>query len=649
MDPTRPPAGHQRDLMEVDDDSRPARRRPSAYDIATPVGDLSGPPVSLEGESRGGDGSRRGREDELRENARRSRPRESTLERENSRLRALLQRSEIEIFELHQSLDHARFETNQMRDRMQYFRDRETPTIPTPDRRGESRSYHPYPRPDFPRFNPPPPPRESSVGPDRSIPSRHFGQRAAPIPSSRVPTERQASPMVIHPSPGASNMMQRPVTSVSSDPYANLEDDDEYEDEEERDRRETNRVFRAQGRAQRRNRQPPPQPKLTESTKELHGDWANVPIDTEEQWTALRDAIINGDDDALRYCMYLNTKHQIAATRERTAGVRALMTGFNWLIKSDQVSARYSVLRTKNRKARSDQPTSTNSIPLGPPPDSASGSTSVEPVAPSAVKRPRSSSASRPGPEAPLKELVNWWGKVRVPHWPPGMKLYNEQLPTDGMLGTSLPLKSDVAAIRVLLETAPVRRHQDAATKLARANYRDAFINLFSVYELYREYVTRLGAPAGNRLRSPFPFDTRNLELPHVALWLHEHGLIPGSSAVENIERWAVEVRERSERPDSDGIWPSFPRGLRIMRETHASHFDNLRINFAYPPISRAAGTRGPITSAETLVAKNRRDAGLSVIPIEAVSPDDELQDTEMAVIPAPTSQDDSNSGPAVA
>lgn len=51
--------------------------------------------------------------------------------------------------------------------------------------------------------------------------------------------------MVIHPSPGASNMMQRPVTSVSSDPYANLEDDDEYEDEEERDRRETNCVFRA--------------------------------------------------------------------------------------------------------------------------------------------------------------------------------------------------------------------------------------------------------------------------------------------------------------------------------------------------------------------------------------------------------------------
>ena len=85
------------------------------------------------------------------------------------------------------------------------------------------------------------------------------------------------------------------------------------------------------------------------------------------------------------------------------------------------------------------------------------------------------------------------------------------------------------------------------------------------------------------------------------------------------------------------------------MRETHASHFDNLRINFAYPPISCAAGMRGPITSAETLVAKNRRDAGLSVIPIEAVSPDDELQDTKMTVIPAPTSQDDSNSGPAVA
>lgn len=78
------------------------------------------------------------------------------------------------------------------------------------------------------------------------------------------------------------------------------------------------------------------------------------------------------------------------------------------------------------------------------------------------------------------------------------MKLYNEQLPTDSMLGTSMPLKTDIAAIQVLLKTTPIHRHQDAATKLAHANYRDAFISLFSVYELYREYVTRLGAPAGN-------------------------------------------------------------------------------------------------------------------------------------------------------
>ena len=85
------------------------------------------------------------------------------------------------------------------------------------------------------------------------------------------------------------------------------------------------------------------------------------------------------------------------------------------------------------------------------------------------------------------------------------------------------------------------------------------------------------------------------------------------------------------------------------MCETHASHFDNLHINFVYPPILHAAGMHGPITSAETLVVKNCHDARLSIIPIETVSPDDELQDTEMMVIPTPTSKDDSNSGPAVA
>ena len=129
----------------------------------------------------------------------------------------------------------------------------------------------------------------------------------------------------------------------------------------------------------------------------------------------------------------------------------------------------------------------------------------------------------------------------------------------------------------------------------------------------------------------------------HIAMWLHKHGLVPGTPAVENIERWAVEVREWTERPDSDGIWPLFPCRLRIMCENHTLLFDNLHINFAYPPISRAAGTRGPITAAEAFVADNRRAAGLSVIPIEAVSPDDKLPDTDMTDASTPTAQDDPN------
>jgi hypothetical protein len=654
--------------MDVDDDqsSRPRRRpAPPAYYIATPTGAPLAPGASLEGE-------RRGREDILRENVRRSRPTPSsreTMEDENARLRETLQRNEFELFELSQQLDRARFEHSQTRERLRYYQDKERDSGFGSDRRTEARSYHPYPRPEhLDRYTPASrSPREPSAGPDRSIPSRQSGPRLSSTPSTRaydasprVPTERQVPLATTAPVSGAPTETQvpplRPEQAPSTDPYEGLESDDEYEDTD-RDRREINRVQRAIGRAARGNRQVPPPPKLSDSTPELHGIWANTVVETVEQWDTIREAAISGDDTALRYCMYLNTKFQLTSTRERSRGIQSLMKGYNALIKHDRVADRYNQMRVRIRKGRG--PPGAGPTDVGPPSSSnaassnaASGSGSSATVIPStsssgntAARPPR----TRPGPEASLKELVKWWSGVRVPNWPEGMKLFNHEVPTDGMLGNSTPDKDDVAAMRFLLETNPPRRHQDASTKLARLRYRTLFIQLFSVYGLYPEYVTRMGSTRGDRPRAPFPFDTRNMELYHIALWLFDHGLDPASDEAENIERWAVEVRSRSETHDADGIWECFPRGLKIVREAQQLLMDNLRIHFAYPPIAHAVGARGYVTSSESYVADNRRNVDLDIIPLEAVSSDDEPDDTVMGDVSSQNNTGSSSVDSAVA
>ena len=56
--------------------------------------------------------------------------------------------------------------------------------------------------------------------------------------------------------------------------------------------------------------QPPPTPKALWTSPELHGVWSNSRIVMIADWCTLRDAAQNGDDNALRYIVYLNSLYQ---------------------------------------------------------------------------------------------------------------------------------------------------------------------------------------------------------------------------------------------------------------------------------------------------------------------------------------------------
>lgn len=651
------PSNEGRTAMDVDDEhsstSRPSRPPPLPYNIATPQG---APGVSMEGEEA---------DAELRERARRSRNHQiDALEEENRRLRA-------EVFDLQQQVRRTEFEHTLTRERLTMLEgDRGPSTISRDrstisDRRVESRSYHPYPR----RGNPPPV-RDSSVGPERSVPSRYSTTDRAPPPAApsrttdreirRMPTmqassvtnaRRQRVPSPPRPPPGV-----EPIgLARRGDPYEdflNDSDDNEYDDDD-RERREVDRVNRAWNRQARRHRQPPPTPKNLESTAELHGVWVDRPIDSIDQWNSLRNAVISGDDHALRYLQYLNTKHQINATHVRSEGIRALVQGFGSIIKHDAVATRYERLRSKNRKPRADVSSGPNAIvldgpapaPAGPSSSSTTANTAAEPV----VRLPQSTSASssnsnrRPGPSATNEQLVHWWSKRPVPHWPQGLRLYNGDFPPDSAFGCSRPLKDDVAAMRYLWETNPARRHQENATKQSRRAWHNAFVSLFSTWGLYKEIVSRLGAPMGHRIRAPFPFDTRNLELHHVAAWLHDHGLDPSSTTSEGIQDWAHAARARHERTrPADGAWVAPPHDVESWRQQNDSTLAGLATHFAYPPIARIVGTRPYLTESEAFVAANRQAADLPPTVLNSVSPDEECPDDEM--LPS-DSVGDSNSG----
>ena len=64
-----------------------------------------------------------------------------------------------------------------------------------------------------------------------------------------------------------------------------------------------------------------------ESSPELHGNWYGVPIVTIDDWDQLYNAAMKGDDFAVGYITFLNSKYQ-RPTERRTTGITRLIQGY---------------------------------------------------------------------------------------------------------------------------------------------------------------------------------------------------------------------------------------------------------------------------------------------------------------------------------
>lgn len=627
------------------------------YDSPPPVGVSNDAAMSFEGEGPTEQGHT---EQSLRENAQRSRnpnPQNSSsdpqLVEENARLRE-------ELFELQQELERTRLERTQARERADFYRQ-------APD---SGRGYHPYPQ-SARSASGYGTRRERSPGPNRSTSSRmsHGSSRARPPspPRRRALSDRPPSPPRRRALPDRRERAPRPPTPPpapiappappappapvapaapanvpvvpqnNGDPYANWEDDDDEYDSEEKAAEERKRRSRAIGRAARR-KVPPPTPTLTESTSAVHGEWANKPIKSRADWRDMRKAIIDGDNAALRYLMYLNTKAQHEQKHLRSPGEQEMLADFNGLVKRDDVAPRYRAQREARAAARAEASTSGNTaVPAGPAPTTA---------ATTAVATPTATTRPVMGPSNSLEELVAHWRRVRIPSWPRGLRLSMDRYPGTNDLGYADPHPDDLWAIRFLLETQPVRRHQDNATKIARNIYRQMFLELFSIQGLYAEIITRSRAPLGTRPREGFPFDTRNMEIHHVAFWLHDHGLAPHLPDVGNIERWASVERSRAgESRLGNGDWTLRPQSAATYLDEHQGMFGNLSRDFAYPALTLTVGTRHYRTALESLVNAGRSAASLPPIAITTVAEDEEADVTMGESDPS----GDTNTGPKAA
>src|SRR5713101_8470263 len=111
-----------------------------------------------------------------------------------------------------------------------------------------------------------------------------------------------------------------------------------------------------------------PPPPCQGGKAQLFGAWGSKEIVSLDDFIALEEAVHAGDNDTLRYYMYLNTKFQQDVGLTRTPGVTRLLQRFGGLISSDAVRARYLMIHAaKPPKARwgrtSSQAVSTAPIP----------------------------------------------------------------------------------------------------------------------------------------------------------------------------------------------------------------------------------------------------------------------------------------------
>jgi hypothetical protein len=160
---------------------------------------------------------------------------------------------------------------------------------------------------------------------------------------------------------------------------------------------------------------------------------------------------------------------------------------------------------------------------------------------------------------------------------------------------------------------------------MARRTWNDMFVLLFSIPGLYRAIIRRTGFPLGNRTREHFPFDTRNMDIVHVAVWVHDHGLDVSDPQVGDIEHWAQYVRLDSGNPrDSDGHWLDGPRDLHEVLANHEDILRDVATTFQYPPRVPSAFARNWASASERAVDRTRVQLGMNRVWDDIVSTDED-------------------------
>ena len=240
-------------------------------------------------------------------------------------------------------------------------------------------------------------------------------------------------------------------------------------------------------------------------------------------------------------------------------------------------------------------------------------------------------------PHDPPQSVGNDWASTLIGSWPIGMRIdipgSVPRNPTDEERSSSQlgrPHLLDVEAVQWRVKLSPFRRHHQTSTRVARHTWNDLFVLLFSFPGLYSAIIKRTGFPLGNRTREHFPFDTRNLDIVHVAVWIHDHGLDVSNPQVEDIERWAQYVRtDGGVLRGPDGHWSAGPPSLQAVLDMHEGVLRDITTSFQYPPRVPSAFSRSWASAAEWAVDRARIQLGLERVWFDVVSADEDTNMTD--------------------
>ena len=136
------------------------------------------------------------------------------------------------------------------------------------------------------------------------------------------------------------------------------------------------------------------------------------------------------------------------------------------------------------------------------------------------------------------------------------------------------------------------------------------------------------------------------MDIIHVAIWLHDHGLLPRNPQVEDIERWAHLVRElppNGEHRDEDGDWNTSPRNLQGVLDKFGRQLADIQLQFQYPPRAPSAHARSWSTASE--IAVDQLCLQTSVNRIFSSIANDEEDETEMEIEASTSNPDATNPG----